>query len=169
MLELDIHKESKDESMPMPMSIADLLLRHFSVEKIDDWSCDTCKSSGAKQNVPFLFPSVLMISIQRFRMTSSGSLVKVHRPLHINPELVIEKPGSMHVKYGLTALGNHFGRYEFGHYNAYCLVEKTSNTWACFDDLDKHILPNTDFLQNNRDAYIVCYQQCVTINNDPGP
>ena len=147
------------------VTIEQLLLQHFEIEELTDWSCDKCKCKGGKkQNKLYSLPPVLMVSIKRFRMSrTSGRFSKVHTPVTISDQLKFEIGGSMKI-YMLRGVGNHYGSYNFGHYTA-CVYDRDRDrdindegAWFCYDDANVAVIPDCNFLRNNRDAYILCYE-----------
>lgn len=139
--------------------IEELLLHHFEVEDIADWSCDKCKGvGGRKQNKLYALPPVLMISLKRFRMNTGGRLSKIHAPVTISTQIKFEV-GTNVMTYNLCGIGNHYGSYNFGHYTA-CVRE--GNDWVCYDDTKVFTLDDPDsLLKNNKDVYIICYELSV--------
>lgn len=140
-------------------TIEQLLLRHFQIEDLTDWSCDKCKllnTGGKKQNKLYSLPPVLMVSLKRFRMSTGGRFSKVHAPITISDQLMFEIGGSMK-RYALRGVGNHYGSYNFGHYTAF-VNEDGAGRWVCYDDTNVIALPDCSFLKHNKDAYILCYE-----------
>lgn len=142
-------------------SIEELILQHFELEDIADWSCDKCKGSGGrKQNKLYALPPVLMISLKRFRMSTGGRFSKIHTPVNISTHIKFEV-GSKVTTYTLCGIGNHYGSYNFGHYTA-CVRE--GNDILCYDDTNVFKVDDPEsLLKNNKDAYIICYEASVSV------
>lgn len=146
-------------------NIEDLLIRNYAIEILEDWTCDKCKNKNCgakKQNKIYSLPNVLVISLKRFRINKHGHINKAHDPVHISNTIVFETKGKK-LTYALMSIGNHFGQYGGGHYNAIvretCIINNTVHeSWVCYDDLHRTPLDNTSFLNSNQSAYILTYQ-----------
>ena len=148
-----------------PHKIEDLLIRNYAMEILEDWTCDKCKNKNCgakKQNKIYSLPDVLVISLKRFRISKHGHISKAHDPVNINNTIVFETKGKK-LTYALMSIGNHFGQYGGGHYNAIvretCIINSTVHeSWICYDDLHRTPLENTSFMHANQSAYILTYQ-----------
>ena len=137
-------------------SLGDLLLRNYRIDKLKDWTCEKCKHVGAlKQAQIYMLPKILMVSIKRFFMDSTGRFFKINNPVDIQEHLSFEINGVSQV-YRLAGIANHYGMYSGGHYNAHVRVR--DDAWECIDDVHVSAIPNTNFLLNNQSAYLMCYE-----------
>jgi ubiquitin C-terminal hydrolase len=140
-----------------PIVLDKLLLNNHTIEKLPEWKCDKCSHvGGIKQSQVYTLPQVLMITIKRFRITEVGQFKKINTPVNISTHITIELNG-VPTNYKLVGIGNHYGVYGGGHYNAFVLEE---NMWICFDDNMRNVInldQNNIFLQN-KTAYMVCYE-----------
>jgi len=138
-------------------SISDLVLSNYAIEEITERTCDKCKQTtcgGKKHNQVFSLPTVLVIMLKRFRMLPNGHLVKVHEAVNVEEHLVFATQDRT-IKYQLKCVGNHYGSYGGGHCNTCVLTD--NNEWVCYDDANT-IDFKKEFLENNHDAYLLCYE-----------
>lgn len=159
--ELDIPAE-KEKEKEKEITVSDMLLDRYSIERLKDWTCEKCKaSSGAlKQNKIYSLPAVLIIVIKRFCMSKNGHFFKKHSSINVQDNLVFEIDGQKQKnEYKLTGIGNHYGSYNGGHYNAHVL--KSDGSWMCHDDsvVTEMSKNNASFLLNNQSAYLLCYER----------
>jgi len=138
--------------------LAEILLQYFNVESMNEWKCEKCKNIGAqKQSQIWSMPEVLVLNLKRFHIDDSHHIRKLYTEISITEQINFNLNSGTHIfNYQLTAVGNHYGSYHGGHYNAICNVG--DNKWMEFDDLNVKEV-NTDFLLNNRDAYILFYKK----------
>jgi ubiquitin C-terminal hydrolase len=89
-------------------------------------------------------------------MTENYQFKKINTPVNISSHIQIELNGNP-ANYKLIGIGNHYGIYGGGHYNAHVLED---NKWICFDDLNRSIinLETNNIFVNNKNAYMVCYE-----------
>jgi hypothetical protein len=159
-LTVDIQKSAE-----LTPELRDLLLQFYKIEDLDveGWKCDKCEQqSGAKKQIQLLkLPIVLIVVIKRFFMNENGQFQKINNPVHINPDLEISF-NNLTFTYKLSTIGNHYGNYNGGHYTANSLFineDDNTHTWVNYDDVNVQKIHTTDFLLNNRDAYILFYEQ----------
>jgi len=153
-VDIPFNNSNKEESIILD----ELLLKNHSIEQLLEWKCDKCKNiGGIKQSQIYTLPEVLMIIIKRFRITETGQFKKINTPINISTQIKIELNGVAY-NYKLIGIGNHYGVYGGGHYNAHVLED---SNWICFDDLDHYIidLETNNIFINNKSAYMVCYEQ----------
>jgi ubiquitin C-terminal hydrolase len=140
-----------------PINLSDMLLQFYGIDEFDDWKCDTCNTRhGAKKQAQlWKMPKVLIIVIKRFEMNEHGQFHKIHESVKIQDTLDFTFGQTSH-KYQLTAIGNHFGSYQGGHYTA---TIRDLNKWKIYDDAHSHMIEGNEFLNGNRDAYMMFYEQ----------
>ncbi|CAH6421514.1 Ubiquitin carboxyl-terminal hydrolase [uncultured virus] len=144
-------------------------LKEFSKEEIltgeNKYSCKQCKKNVNAKKKIYIWeqPEILIIQLKRFkndknRTWKTNSTVKF--PLN-NLELKdnlcdINKTQSQ--KYELSAISEHFGSCNFGHYKAHC-KNGINNKWYEFDDDDIIHVPDTDIANEivTKNAYILIY------------
>jgi ubiquitin C-terminal hydrolase len=148
----DIEAPSDGSVVP----VSDLLLRTFGIDKLPGWKCDKCSNEGAlKQSQVYSLPKVLVISIKRFRMNKSGRFTKIHNSVVIQ-EVITFEINSKKFNYRLTGIGNHYGSYNGGHYNAHVCL--SNGDWLCCDDTIISPVSDTSFMKSSASAYILFYE-----------
>lgn len=139
------------------------LLQHFTESELQNCECTTC--GKLTEHICCLklkhVPDTLILHLNRFAFSSStaegtthGRTQKIETFVHYPSEIDIEEftfPKSRHV-YSLTAVINHYGSMDFGHYST---LAKSHNSWSIYDDLiTKQIESNP---QPDNKAYIIVY------------
>ena len=133
------------------IEISQMILSFFKVEDLTEWSCDKCKNKGGKKQYQiYKLPHVLCILIKRF----NNNFQKLENPVNIPLDLNIHTDVG-HYYYKLKSIGNHFGNYNGGHYNAIVC----NQTWKFIDDLNIQNIDTNQFTQNNQFAYILFYER----------
>ena len=148
----------KSNNVENPIILDQLLLKNHIIEQLPEWKCTKCKNiGGIKQSQIYTLPIVLMLMLKRFRITENGEFKKINTPINISTQIKIELNGVAY-NYRLIGIGNHYGVYGGGHYNAHVLEDPN---WICFDDLDHYAidLETNNIFINNKTAYMVCYEQ----------
>ncbi|XP_065063974.1 ubiquitin carboxyl-terminal hydrolase 8-like [Rhopilema esculentum] len=103
----------------------------------NSWKCSNCKTyREAKKTIElWSLPPVVVVQLKRF--SSDGIW---HNKLQTNVDFPVSNfdmgrhlvgPRRDKAKYELTAVVNHYGSFESGHYTAYCANQ---NKWFCYDD-----------------------------------
>lgn len=142
LLPLDIGKNNNIASM-----IGEFIKPYCSQ---GDWKCEKCNeyTKYIKINQIWKFPKKLILMIKRF----DEKLDKNCTEIDINQELNI-KITNKQINYNLSSLAVHYGNMNNGHYVSLC---KINNQLKLFDDL-KIFNIKDDFLQKNKEAYLVWY------------
>ncbi|XP_047125034.1 ubiquitin carboxyl-terminal hydrolase 8 isoform X1 [Hydra vulgaris] len=105
----------------------------------DSWKCSNCKRyrEASKTIEIWKLPPVLIIQLKRFHFDGrwhNKIQTTVNFPMqNFNMSKYIVAPQSIHTKYHLYAVINHYGSFESGHYTANC-VNPYYEKWYNFDD-----------------------------------
>ena len=125
--------------------LIDKCFEEFSKEETFDkdnlWKCSKCS-----QNIPatnkmeiYQIPKILIIQLKRFKNNQKiESFIDFPlKDLDINKFIpsssTFKKNYNIPKKYDLFAVANHYGRLEYGHYDAFCL-NYINNNWYNFND-----------------------------------
>lgn len=141
-----------------PSNLADLIMRNFQPEPLEGWKCDKCGKVGGERKMRFFhLPSTIVVALNRF-----GSHGKKNVPVTIPDELVFSNAvvagASAHLRYVLTAVGNHFGSCKGGHYTA-TVWEK--ERWVHVDD-DQTAPCGERTFENNVEGYLMFFSLVPT-------
>uniref|UniRef100_A0A3B5B108 USP domain-containing protein n=1 Tax=Stegastes partitus TaxID=144197 RepID=A0A3B5B108_9TELE len=136
-----------------------------------DFEC-SCGAGESTQQLSFLtLPNVLIIQLNRFRITSTFCLEKVSFPVELTRELVVNPENTITqtgARYSLVSIVSHLGSTAYsGHYicdssMAHQALEKgdTSDRWLTYND--EHVTTTTGesvCQQRQRAAYLLFYEK----------
>ena len=142
----------------------------FSKEETFDkdnlWKCSKCHKNIAANNKIEIYqtPKILIIQLKRFENNQKVETfidfplkdLDISQFVSLDSKInnVIPK------KYDLFAVANHYGRLEYGHYDAFCL-NYIDNNWYNFNDRFVEKIKKED--ENNKivtkNAYVLFYRQ----------
>ena len=142
----------------------------FSKEETFDkdnlWKCSKCHKNIAANNKIEIYqtPKILIIQLKRFENNQKIETF-IDFPLKdldisqfVSPYSKINNV--IPKKYDLFAVANHYGRLEYGHYDAFCL-NYIDNNWYNFNDRFVEKIKKED--ENNKivtkNAYVLFYRQ----------
>ena len=142
----------------------------FSKEETFDkdnlWKCSKCHKNIAANNKIEIYqtPKILIIQLKRFENNQKIETF-IDFPLKdldisqfVSPDSKINNV--IPKKYDLFAVANHYGRLEYGHYDAFCL-NYIDNNWYNFNDRFVEKIKKED--ENNKivtkNAYVLFYRQ----------
>ena len=142
----------------------------FSKEETFDkdnlWKCSKCHKNIAANNKIEIYqtPKILIIQLKRFENNQKIETF-IDFPLKdfdisqfVFPDSKINN--DIPKKYDLFAVANHYGRLEYGHYDAFCL-NYIDNNWYNFNDRFVEKIKKED--ENNKivtkNAYVLFYRQ----------
>ena len=146
----------------------------FSKEEIFDkdnlWKCSKCHENIAAKNKIEIYqiPKILIIQLKRFENNQKieNCIEFPIKNLDISNLAASSKSKNDEIskKYDLFAVANHYGRLEYGHYDAFCL-NYINNKWYEFND--RHVNEIKEENKENsivtKNAYVLFYRQQ---NND---
>jgi len=127
----------------------------------NEWKCEKCnKCTKYKKSLKlWKLPNVLIFLIKRYVNIN----IKNNKPININNNINIKKGCiysdlNLELSYNLSSIGMHIGNLDSGHYYAIC-KDENKNNFIMYDDLNIKVYnkDNTNFLKNNRDAYMIVY------------
>lgn len=137
-----------------------IISNYFKKELVYDWTCDKCKSKNNADKYIKLWdlPSVLIIVLKRFKYSNDGTFNKINTYIDIPQNISFDKGSILKNNdvinsYNLTAIANHIGSYNCGHYYAYC--KTNNNEWYCYDDNNSSKLDKIDY----SNAYVLFYEK----------
>jgi ubiquitin C-terminal hydrolase len=137
------------------------MLQDFLVDNdySNDWICDNCneKTEYIKSSKLWSLPNILFIIINRFINPN----IKNTKPVNINDALCFSKGTilsntDIDKNYKLSSIAMHTGNTGGGHYVSICSTKiNDEETFLLYND--DNISKPENFLQNNRDAYMLVY------------
>jgi len=137
------------------------MLQDFLVDNdySNDWICDNCneKTEYIKSSKLWSLPNILFIIINRFINPN----IKNTKPVNINDGLCFSKGTilsntDIDKNYKLASIAMHTGNTGGGHYVSICSTKiNDEDTFLLYND--ENISKPENFLQNNRDAYMLVY------------
>ena len=142
----------------------------FSKEETFDkdnlWKCSKCNKNIAAKNKIEIYqtPKILIIQLKRFENNQKiESFVDFPlKDLDISQFTCTNSKINNDVpkKYDLFAVANHYGRLEYGHYDAFCL-NYIDNNWYNFNDrfVDKIKKEEENNTIVSKNAYVLFYRQ----------
>ena len=149
----------------------DKCFEEFSKEETFDkdnlWKCSKCQQNIPATNKMEIYqtPKILIIQLKRFKNNQKiESFIDFPlKDLDMNKYVsssVLKNSNNIPNKYDLFAVANHYGRLEYGHYDAFCL-NYIDHNWYNFNDrfvkkIDKEDEKNDIVTQN---AYVLFYRQ----------
>ena len=144
--------------------------REETFDKDNLWKCSKChENSEAKNKIEiYQTPKILIIQLKRFKNNQKIEefIDFPIKDLDINKFISSSaiKDNKVPKKYDLFAVVNHYGRLEYGHYDAFCLNYE-DNCWYNFNDSIVSKIKKEEEIDNiiTKDAYILFYRQQ---NND---
>lgn len=144
--------------------------REETFDKDNLWKCSKChENSEAKNKIEiYQTPKILIIQLKRFKNNQKIEefIDFPIKDLDINKFISSSsiKDNKVPKKYDLFAVVNHYGRLEYGHYDAFCLSYE-DNCWYNFNDSIVSKIKKEEEIDNiiTKDAYILFYRQQ---NND---
>ena len=142
----------------------------FSKEETFDkdnlWKCSKCHKNIAAHNKIEIYqtPKILIIQLKRFENNQKiGTFIDFPlKDLDISQFVFPDSKINNDIpkKYDLFAVANHYGRLEYGHYDAFCL-NYIDNNWYNFNDRFVEKIKKED--ENNqivtKNAYVLFYRQ----------
>ena len=150
--------------------LIDKCFEEFSKEETFDkdnlWKCPKCeKDIEAKNKIEiYQVPKILVLQLKRFKNNKKIETL-INFPLKdldmskfISPSTLSNN--NIPLKYDLFAVANHYGRLDYGHYDAFCL-NYIDNNWYNFNDRIvtkiKKEEEEKEIITNN--AYVLFYKQ----------
>lgn len=155
-LELEIPGAEKAGS-PAP-TLNECLVKAFSPETIDDYTCEKCKQKGAtrKESKISRLPKNLILTLKRF--TNTGAKVRARIPYDENnidlnamrtwPSLQVK------TKYRVMSTVDHLGSSRGGHY---CMRARDEDGWYVYDD--DRVSPHREGGAAGPDTYVLILEQ----------
>ena len=119
------------ELPPSEVTLLDLLERHFTAERIDDYWCDQCRRKGpceVSKNVT-RWPPLLFLHVKRFQTNAKGRVRKINDHLFFEDYFVSAQLG---ITYAVQAVAVHDGPYGRGHY--YAFLRDSAGDWVWIND-----------------------------------
>ena len=145
-------------------------LEEFSKEETFDkdnlWKCSKCHQNIAAKNKIEIYqiPKILIIQLKRFENNQKiESFIDFPlKNLDISQFVTssISQKDGIPKKYDLFAVANHYGRMEYGHYDAFCL-NYIDNNWYNFNDRHVEKIKKEDEINSivTKNAYVLFYRQ----------
>ena len=152
----------------------DKCFEEFSREEIFDndnlWKCSKCNQNIAAKNKIEIYqiPKILIIQLKRFENNQKIENIVEFPIKNLDISKFVSPSKSKNVKipkkYDLFAVANHYGRLEYGHYDAFCL-DYINNKWYDFNDRHVSEIKEEDIKNTivTKNAYVLFYRQQ---NND---
>ena len=135
-------------------------------DKDNLWKCSKCHENIEAKNKIEIYqtPKILIIQLKRFKNNQKiESFIDFPiKDLDIS-KFITSPTGTENVhskKYNLFAVVNHYGRLEYGHYDAFCL-NYDDNCWYNFNDSIVKKINKEDEINKivTKDAYVLFYRQ----------
>ena len=135
-------------------------------DKDNLWKCSKCQENiEAKNKIEiYQIPKILIIQLKRFKNNQKIEsfidfpIKDLDVSKFITSTTTIENAPSK--KYDLFAVVNHYGRLEYGHYDAFCL-NYDDNCWYHFNDRIVKKINKEDEINKivTKEAYVLFYRQ----------
>jgi len=174
-------RDRQSEGIPLQDCMDRYVMRsQFDLE--NKYHCEKCKNSNASHKSSiWMLPDNLIIHIKRFSFDheskkSSKIIDPIDFPLEnldlssyistSNEVLINTKESKLigNYKYKLTAVVNHSGNINEGHY--YTFAKNQNGSWYCFNDtLVSKISDLSQINVNNKNAYILFYSKAGPATN----
>jgi ubiquitin C-terminal hydrolase len=152
----DILGDAENISIASVPNVVEMITNLFKENhNTNDWTCEKCKckTEYVKSTKIWSLPNILFVIINRFINPD----IKNNSPININADIFFSKGTVLsdslnEKKYKLSSLALHIGGVSSGHYTAIC---NTDDAFILYDDI--HISKIDNFLENNKNAYMLSY------------
>jgi ubiquitin C-terminal hydrolase len=147
----------------------DKCFEEFSKEETFDkdnlWNCPKCKKNIEAKNKIEIYqvPKILILQLKRFKNNKKIETL-INFPLKNLDMSKFISASSLNndipLKYDLFAVANHYGRLDYGHYDAYCL-NYLDNYWYNFNDRIVTKIKKEEEEKEiiSKNAYVLFYKQ----------